>query len=79
LVEGLVVLGVDGEGEGVVVLGDAALAIAVLSPNPTPTAAPDIPRARTTLAKRLFIGVLSPCRCQKADTETYRRANIRGR
>jgi hypothetical protein len=59
LVEGLVVPGVDDGGVvddgGFVVLGDAALAIAVLSPNPTPTAAPDTPKARTTLAKRFFI------------------------
>jgi hypothetical protein len=56
LVEGLVVLGVD-DG-GVVVPVDAALAMAVLSPNPTPAAAPDTPRARSTLAKRLLIGLL---------------------
>jgi hypothetical protein len=56
LVEGPVVLGIDDE--GVVLLVDAALAIAVLIPNPTPAAAPDTPRARSTLAKRLLIGLL---------------------
>jgi hypothetical protein len=55
-----VVLGVDDD--GVVVLGDAALAAAVLSPNPTPAAAPDMPTARSTWAKRLVIGVLTPSR-----------------
>jgi hypothetical protein len=61
-IEGLVVPGVEDEGvdddDGVVVLVDAALAIAVLSPNPTPAAAPETPRARTSSAKRLLMGVL---------------------
>jgi hypothetical protein len=54
VVDGVVVLGVDDE--GVVVVGvEAAPATALLSPNPTPAAAPDTPTANSTLAKRLLI------------------------
>jgi hypothetical protein len=58
-VEGLEVLGVDDE--GAVVFEDAALATALLTPNPTPTAAPETPRATSSLAKRFLTVVLSFC------------------
>ena len=56
--EGVEDAGVDDDGVVVVVL-DAALAIALLSPKPTPTAAPDTPMVKSTFANRFLMAVIS--------------------